>query len=90
MKAAAAQVETASSQVGVLVGEKQMVDLPLNGRDYNQLIILAPGMQPVTNNLQSSLMGRATTFMVVERVRKGRRSCSTAPMCRATICRAPA
>ena len=50
--------------MGVLVGEKQMVDLPLNGRDYNQLIILAPGMQPVTNNLQSSLMGRATTFMV--------------------------
>ncbi len=64
VEASAAQVETSSSQVGVLVGEKQMVDLPLNGRDYNQLIILAPGMQPVTNNLQSSLMGRATTFMV--------------------------
>ena len=49
VQATAAQVETASSEVGGLVGEKQMVDLPLNGRNYAQLILLAPGMQPVTN-----------------------------------------
>ena len=33
MEAAAAQVQTASSEVGALVGEQQMMDLPLNGRD---------------------------------------------------------
>ena len=62
VQATAVQVEAASSEVGALVGEKQMVDLPLNGRDYAQLILLAPGMQPVTNMSTSSMTGRASTF----------------------------
>jgi hypothetical protein len=40
-------VDTASSAVGFLVGEKQIRDLPLNGRNYIQLTLLAPGVQPV-------------------------------------------
>ena len=39
-----------------------MVDLPLNGRNYQQLILLAPGMQPVTNMLTTSMTGRSATF----------------------------
>jgi hypothetical protein len=40
-------VDTASSAVGFLVGEKQIHELPLNGRNYIQLTLLAPGVQPV-------------------------------------------
>jgi len=40
-------VDTATSSVGWLVGEKQIRELPLNGRNYVQLTLLAPGVQPV-------------------------------------------
>ena len=64
VQAASAQVETATSEVGALVGEQQMVDLPLNGRNFQQLILLAPGMQPVTNAVGSNMTGRGQTFTV--------------------------
>jgi outer membrane receptor protein involved in Fe transport len=38
------QVETNSAAVGSLVGQQQMEDLPLNGRNYEQLLSLAPGV----------------------------------------------
>lgn len=41
------QVETADSSVRWLVGEKQMENLPLNGRNFVQLTLLTPGIQPV-------------------------------------------
>ncbi len=43
----AATVDTATSSVGWLVGQQQIRDLPLNGRNYVQLTLLAPGVQPV-------------------------------------------
>jgi hypothetical protein len=39
------QVETTSSTVSNLVNQTQMRELPLNGRDFEQLIQLAPGVQ---------------------------------------------
>src|SRR5262249_15033542 len=39
------QVETTNATVGSLVNERQMRELPLNGRNYEQLIQLAPGVQ---------------------------------------------
>lgn len=39
------QVETTSSAVGSLVNQSQMRELPLNGRNFEQLIQLAPGVQ---------------------------------------------
>lgn len=48
VEAAAAQVDTTSSAVSTLVETKQVEDLPLNGRDYTQLITLAPGVQQMT------------------------------------------
>jgi len=38
----APQINTTSSETGGLVNEQQMQELPLNGRDYNQLIALTP------------------------------------------------
>jgi len=43
-----AQVETRSGEVASLVSEKQVTELPLNGRNYAQLVTLVPGFSPVT------------------------------------------
>jgi hypothetical protein len=40
-----AQVETTSMQLGTVVTGKQIVDLPLNGRNWTQLMQLEPGVQ---------------------------------------------
>ncbi len=50
-------VDTNTSQVGWLVGEGQVRDLPLNGRNFVQLTLLTPGVQPVP---QESTEGAAT------------------------------
>lgn len=40
-------VETSSSSVSWLIGQEQVRELPLNGRNFMQLTLLAPGVQPV-------------------------------------------
>jgi hypothetical protein len=44
VEGAVSQVETQSTAVGSLVESKEMRDLPLNGRNYTQLLTLAPGV----------------------------------------------
>jgi hypothetical protein len=44
------QVETQTSAIYSLVTSQQIRDLPLNGRNFSQLITLAPGVQPVPPN----------------------------------------
>jgi outer membrane receptor protein involved in Fe transport len=58
-----AQVESTTSQLGALVDQRQMRELPLNGRNFEQLILLAPGVQPVTTGGQSSQYGRAPAYV---------------------------
>lgn len=41
---AALQLSTESTAMGSVIGEKQITDLPLNGRDYLQLVGLAPNV----------------------------------------------
>lgn len=41
-------VETRNADVSSLVTEKQVTELPLNGRNYAQLVTLVPGVSPVT------------------------------------------
>ena len=45
VEGAVTQVETTNSAVGSLVDQAQMRELPLNGRNFEQLIQLAPGVQ---------------------------------------------
>ena len=44
-------VETASTSLGQTVSQQQIVDLPLNGRNFTQLGLLQAGVVPLTNGL---------------------------------------
>jgi len=57
------QVETTSSTVSSLVDQTQIRELPLNGRNFEQLILLAPGVQQYTGmSANSSWWGKAPTY----------------------------
>jgi len=46
-------LESESSNRGAVIDQQKIEELPLNGRDYNQLAILSPGVVPPTPRLQS-------------------------------------
>src|ERR1051326_4227622 len=46
-------LETESASRGAVIDQTKMVELPLNGRDYNQLALLSPGVLAPTPRLQS-------------------------------------
>ncbi len=46
-------LETESSSRGAVIDHTKMIELPLNGRDYNQLALLSPGVLAPTPRLQS-------------------------------------
>ncbi len=58
------QVETTTSAVSSLVNQTQMRELPLNGRNFEQLVLLAPGAVAYTAGPVSALIGRNATFSV--------------------------
>jgi len=44
----ASQLETESAEIGTVVEEAGVHDLPLNGRNFSQLLTLVPGVTPVS------------------------------------------
>src|SRR5258706_2738093 len=46
-------LETESASRGAVIDHTKIVELPLNGRDYNQLALLSPGVLAPTPRLQS-------------------------------------
>lgn len=60
--AAAAQLETDSSSRGTVVGNQQIVNLPLNGRAYADLALLVPGVRK--SNLAYGSTPRDASFNV--------------------------
>src|SRR5438046_3455368 len=51
VKAAPPLLETETSGRGAVIDRQKINELPLNGRDYNQLALLAPGVVPSTPRL---------------------------------------
>ncbi len=60
----AAQVNTTTADISALIQREQMENLPLNGRNFEQLILLAPGVQAVNTGTQNSFYGRSPTYSV--------------------------
>ena len=51
VKADAPVIESTSTNLGQTVGEREVLDLPLNGRHFTQLGLLQPGVVPITPGL---------------------------------------
>lgn len=43
-------VETRSGEISSLIAEKQVTELPLNGRNFTQLVLMVPGVSPSEYN----------------------------------------
>ena len=48
VEAVGAEIESSTSELGTVIGNQEVVDLPLNGRNFTQLITLTPGVSPVS------------------------------------------
>lgn len=66
VEAAATQVETTNSAVGTEVTGQQMRELPLNGRDFEQLIQMTAGVNQIGGNAftSSGFQGRAPEYSI--------------------------
>ncbi len=58
------QVETTNAAVSSLVNQTQMTQLPLNGRDFEQLILLAPGVSTYPAGGSSALTSVANAYSI--------------------------
>src|SRR5580704_17152102 len=54
--AAPPALETASATLGQVIDSTQVVDLPLNGRQFTQLVLLTPGAVPKESGQQSGFV----------------------------------
>jgi hypothetical protein len=48
VEAEGVQIESSTSQLGTVMEQKKVQDLPLNGRNFTQLLTLTPGATPVS------------------------------------------
>ena len=44
------QIETSTSELGSVIGTSEVNSLPLNGRNFTQLMLLSPGMSPANQS----------------------------------------
>ena len=51
ISAAAASIETSSSTLANVVGPRMVQDLPMNGRDFRQMLKLSPGVSPSSGSV---------------------------------------
>src|SRR5215470_5787991 len=57
VSAGAELVHGSNSELVTVINEKTVQDLPLNGRNFTQLLILAPGVTPVSTSQNRSIGG---------------------------------
>ncbi len=57
------QLQASTAELGTVIATKQVNDLPLNGRNFTQLLSLTPGVAPISVG-QNSMSGRTGGFAV--------------------------
>ena len=57
VNAAAEMLEGTSSELGTVIAERAISELPLNGRNFTQLLTLTPGVTPVSTSQNKSIGG---------------------------------
>jgi hypothetical protein len=61
VEATAEQLQTSTAEMGTVIATRQVNDLPLNGRNFTQLLSLTPGVAPVSTS-QNAMSGRTGGF----------------------------
>jgi len=61
VEASAEQLQVSSAELGTVIATKQVNDLPLNGRNFTQLLSLTPGVSPISVG-QNAMGGRTGGF----------------------------
>jgi hypothetical protein len=59
VEATGTQVESSTAQLGTVIDEKAVNDLPLNGRNFTQLLTLTPGVTPISTGQNSGASNTA-------------------------------
>src|SRR5256714_2969662 len=57
VSAASELIQSSSSELGSVINERTVEDLPLNGRNFTQLLTLTPGVTPVSTSQNKSIGG---------------------------------
>lgn len=61
VEAEGASVESSTSELGSVIAQKQVHDLPLNGRNFTQLLTLTPGVIPISVGQNRTASNTAVT-----------------------------
>src|SRR5579864_3513022 len=61
VEATAEQLQASSAELGTVIATKEVNDLPLNGRNFTQLLSLTPGVVPISVG-QNAMGGRTGGF----------------------------
>ncbi len=61
VEAVGAELQASTAELGAVVARQQVVDLPLNGRNFTQLLSLTPGVAPVSVSQNSGGFGASVT-----------------------------
>jgi hypothetical protein len=61
VEATGTQVESSTAQLGTVIDEKAVNNLPLNGRNFTQLLTLTPGVTPISTGQNASASNTAVT-----------------------------
>jgi outer membrane receptor protein involved in Fe transport len=54
VEAIGARLESSTAELGSVIGSQQVNDMPLNGRNFTELLTLSPGVSPISSDQNSS------------------------------------